>query len=118
MSVSSSAFIGYTVTIKKDLESDDFDKFYDFLQLHPEYETYKKNSVNLIIDGMGGEYVRIIYLDEYINDTWCDGQDYFRLRKPFVPLKIYDALNEVYRAFCNKDLEFIEIDYALWYHCT
>ena len=41
MSVDCTGYIGYTVTLKRDLDSDDFDFFNDFDDEHKEYSMWE-----------------------------------------------------------------------------
>ena len=119
MSVDCTEYVGYTVTLKRDLNSDDFDFFNDFDDEHEEYSMweYKKptEKVRLIIDGMCGEFARLIYVDYKIEDCFVDGKDYFELRNAPIPDDVYVELNQAYRLMYDKDLDKSLIEYALWF---
>lgn len=118
MSVSSEQYIGYTVNLKTDLKSEDFDFFEDFTTKHPEYDYYKGNGkVLLIEDGMSGTYARLIYIDKHIANSWNDEEDYIVLNNSIVPDEIYTELNKPYKIMYGKDLDKNLIEYALWWHC-
>jgi hypothetical protein len=116
MSVSCEAYIGYTVTLKTNLDSDDFDFFNDFMEVHAEYNQYKcKDKVLLVVDGMCGEYARLVFVDYKLDDCWCEGKDYFVLRDSPIPDDIYDELNGAYNKLYGKELNKDQIEYAMWF---
>jgi hypothetical protein len=120
MSVDCTGYIGYTVTLKRDLNSDDFDFFNDFEDEHGEYSQWDfksktKERVRLVIDGMSGDFARLIFVDDTIEDCWMDGKDYFALRSSDVPDDVYNELNKAYKLMYNKDLDKTLIEYALWF---
>lgn len=119
MSVDCTGYVGYTVTLKRDLNRDDFDFFNDFDDEHEEYSMWEFNKptekVRLIIDGMCGEFARLIYVDYKIEDCSIDGKDYFELRNAPIPDDVYDELNRAYRLMYDKDLDKSLIEYALWF---
>ena len=107
MSVSCEAYVGYTVTLAKNLKDADFEFFYEHEIDLPR--------IRLIVDGMCGHYARLIYVDREF-DCWCDDADYFALKSPEVTDEIYEALNECYKSMYGKDLERDRIEYALSFH--
>ncbi len=120
MSVDCTGYVGYTVTLKRDLDSDDFDFFNDFDDEHREYSQwgFKNKSterVRLVIDGMSGDFARLIFVEHKIEDCWIDGKDYFALQSQSVPDNVYDELNKAYKLIYNKDLDKSLIEYALWF---
>ena len=117
MSVSCEAYIGYTVTLKTNLNSDDFDFFLDFKEKHSEYNLYDcKGKVQLVVDGMNGDYARLVFVDEHIKECWIEGKDYFSLKSPqIIPDNVYAELDKAYSLMYQKDLDEIKIDYALWF---
>ena len=74
-----------------------------------------KGKVVLITDGMCGEYARLIFVDEKINECWIEGKDYFLLRNQTVPNDVYDELNKAYNLMYWKELDKDSIEYALWF---
>lgn len=119
MSVSCEGFVGYTVTLKTNLNSDDFEFFNDFSEAHSEYNQYDcKGKVLLVVDGMCGEYARFVFVDERIKECWIEGKDYFSLKSPTIPDNVYDELNKAYKLMYNKDLDKSLIEYALWFLFT
>lgn len=119
MSVSSEQYIGYTVNLKTDLKSDDFDFFDDFTTKYPVYDYYydDKGKVLLIVDGMSGTYARLIFIEKCITDSWNDEEDYIVLNNSVVPEDVYKELNRAYKTMYDKDLDKNLIEYALWWHC-
>jgi hypothetical protein len=120
MSVDCTGYIGYTVTLKRDLDSDDFDFFNDFDDEHSEYSQWEfkkkdKERTRLVVDGMSGDFARLIYVEHKIEDCWVDGKDYFPLRGDHIPEDVYNELNKAYRLMYDKDLDKSLIEYALWF---
>ena len=119
VSVDCTGYVGYTVTLKRDLNSDDFDFFNDFEDEHKEYSMWEHKKptekVRLVIDGMSGDFARLIFVDEKIEDCWIDGKDYFALRSQAVPDDVYEQLNKAYKLMYSKDLDKSLIEYALWF---
>ena len=119
MSVRCEAFIGYTVTLKTNLKSDDWELIEEFEEKHNEYDFYnyreREGKVLLVVDGMNGLYARFVYVDEHIEECWIDGKDYFPLRSQSVPNDIYEKINKAYRDMYGKDLDKGLIEYALWF---
>lgn len=118
MSVTCSQFIGYTYTTKTNLKSDDFDVFKKFLKEHPEYELRNKTTpVSLVVDGMNGEYARLIYVDLYIPDIYDNDTepDYFSLNsKTTLDEKILAVFEAC--SLLEEEVSREMIDYAVWYH--
>lgn len=116
MSVDCEGYIGYTVTLKEDLTSDDFDFFNDFSEEHGEYNQYhSKGKVLFVVDGMSGSFARLVFVDEHIKECWIEGKDYFSLKSPPIPDNVYDELNKAYKLMYDKELDKSSIEYALWF---
>ena len=119
MSVDCTGYIGYTVTLKRDLDSDDFDFFTDFDDEHKEYSMWEHRkpteNVRLVIDGMSGDFARFVYVEHKIEDCFIDGKDYFKLNGADIPEEVYAELNKAYRLMYNKELDKSLIEYALWF---
>lgn len=117
MSVDCRAFIGYTVTLKEYLNSNDFDLFEDFQEHHSEYNQYDcKGKVLFVVDGMCGDYARFVFVDECIEECWIEGKDYFPLKsQSTAPDTVYEELNKAYKSLYDKELDKALIEYALWF---
>lgn len=116
MSVSCEAYVGYTVTLKTDLRSEDFEFFDEFLESHGEYNQYDcKGKVLLVTDGMNGDYARLVFVDEHIKESWVEGNDYYPLRSVILPDNVYEELNKAYKAMYEKELDRKTVEYALWF---
>ena len=118
MSVDCTGYIGYTVTLKENLNSDDFDFFNDFDDEHGEYSQWEfknkaKERVRLVVDGMSGDFARLIFVEDKIEDCWINGKDYFALRSGDIPDNVYDELNKAYQLMYGKELDKSLIEYAL-----
>lgn len=127
MSVNCEMFIGWTIKlIEGDVTNQDFDFFDNLGETNPNFEVFKgkysqytddDTKVKLIVDGMSGEYVRLIYVIKNRNIWDFDGENaYDKLSNEEVPEDIYNELNECYKQIYNKDLEKDKVEYALWYH--
>lgn len=117
MSVSCKGYIGYAVNLKNSLNSDDFRFFEEFEEKHSEYNQYDcKGKVRLIVDGMDAQYAKLIYVEEYIEECWIEGRDYFSLKGHDVPDCIYNELNKAYKILYNKELDRNTVDYSLFFH--
>lgn len=119
MSVDCRGYVGYTVTLKRDLNSDDFDFFDDFENEHKEYSMWEHKKptekVRLVIDGMRGDFARLVCVEHKIEDCWIDGKDYFSLKSQTIPDDVYGQLNKAYKLMYGKDLDKSLIEYALWF---
>ena len=116
MSVSCEAYIGYTVTLKRNLTGEDFDFFSEFSETHGEYNQYDcKGKVLLVVDGMCGEYARLVFVDEHIEECWIEGKDYFILRNHAIPANVYEELSKAYKFLYGEELDKELIEYALWF---
>ena len=127
MSVRCEMFLGWTVKlIEGDVTSEDFEFFDELEEREPDFQAFKGKyseftddgtKVKLVVDGMNGLYVRLIYV--YKNKSvysFGDEIDYEKLSNEQVPDDIYNELNECYKKIYNKDLEKDKVEYALWYH--
>lgn len=117
MSTDITAYIGYTVTLKTDLNADDFDFFESFLEAHGEYNLFDcEGKVLLAVDSMSGEYARFVFVDEHIRDYWAEEKEYYALRNSStVPDDVYEELNKAYKAMYDKELDKALVKYALWF---
>ena len=123
MSVDCEAFIGYSITLKKDLSHDDFRFFNDFTEKYPQYDYYnhslkRENRVILITDGMNGLYSRLVYVEKHIDECWMTEKYYFPLKSDTVPKDVFIKLNEAYGLMYGKDVSKDLIEYALFFHAT
>lgn len=122
MSVSCEEFIGYTLTIKKNLSHEDFDMLNKFLEQHPEYDSYNKdNKFVLVIDGMNGCYARFIYIDKRSNIEFSDdeGTDFLTMPVTEVRPAVYDMMNKAYQQLlCDETVQLDSklIGYTIWRH--
>lgn len=125
MSVECNKIKGFTVELpikNNSLNSDNFHKYYEFLDENPEYEfngfASKPNKVYLITDGMAEEYVRIVYAEHTGTgyDYNEDEEQYYSLKQKELSEDVYDKLNEAYLKLMGENLPREIIDYALWYY--
>ena len=112
MSVDCELYIGYTVNLKNDLKCEDFDFFHNF----DEYDEFNcQGKVTLLVDGMNGDYARIIFVDKKINDIW-ECEDYYKFSNGNVPDDVYNEMNKLYKAMYEKELDKELIEYGLTVH--
>ena len=121
MSVDCELFIGYTVNLKNDLKREDFD-FFDKCQIEhkikDQFDDLKNGEVYLVVDGMNGQYARLINLTAHKDNLWsADGKaDYEILNDGIIPKEVYEKLNDVYKKMYNEDLNIDRIEFASWLH--
>ena len=80
-----------------------------------EFKSNTKERVRLVVDGMSGDFARLVFVEHKIEDCWVNGEDYFALRSQAVPDDVYEQLNKEYKLMYNKDLDKSLIEYALWF---
>ena len=125
MSVDTERIIGFTITLKEDLTHEDFEFFENVEKKHKEFayrEKYsqfgmKPNQVALVVDGMNGNYARLVYV-ENVKEVYgaYDEEPYTLLRPTEIPEEIYNVLNIAYQKIYEMPLDKKLIEYALWYH--
>lgn len=125
MSVDIERIIGFTVKLKEDLSHNDFEFFENVEEKHKEFAyggensqfNMKSNAVALVVDGMNGNYARLVYVENVkrVYDAY-DEEPYTLLRPIEVPEDIYNELNMAYQKIYDIPLDKKLIEYALWYH--
>ena len=96
MSVRCEMFLGWTVKlIEGDVTSEDFEFFEELEEIEPDFEAFKGKyseftedgtKVKLVVDGMNGEYVRLIYVHKNKPViSFGDEIDYEKLSNEQVP---------------------------------
>ena len=107
MSVECDMYVGFTVELYNRLDYEFIDKFNDV-----------DRNIQIIDDGMNGDYTRLIYIDKHIKDVESFEQDYIKLKQPDFAVcdDIISKLKERYKEISPKPLEDDEIEYALWFH--
>lgn len=124
MSVTCEQFIGYTLTLKTKLKHEDFEFFHEFISKHPEYDYYNKGNkegqIILVVDGMNGEYARLIFVEKHIyNCNYNEDPCYIKYSSERPSLEIYAALARAYEEMYGTPLEESstnKIEHALWFH--
>ena len=125
MSVSTERIIGFTVTLKKDLKNTDFEFFENIEEKYKEFAyggehcqyRMKPNTVALVVDGMNGDYARLVYVENVkkVYSAYDEGP-YTLLRQTEIPEEVYNELNIAYKKIYEIPLDKKLIEYALWYH--
>ena len=123
MSVESRVLVGLTLEFKRDLEGEDFRKYHDFIDKHPELDEYEYNyedregKLLLIEDGMSGDFVRLIKVDKYI-DGGClgDANEFFELAAPITSFdsELVAQMSALYEEYTGKPATLSDFKYALW----
>jgi hypothetical protein len=123
MSVDCRLFIGLTLEFAKDLRSEDFRKCEEFCNKHPELSEYRfdesniKHKIILVGDGMNGDFLRLIYVDEFFPDGCLSpANDFVELDTPksaFNP-EIVKKMSEIYEEYTGKPCRISDFKYALW----
>lgn len=121
MSVNCKLLVGYTVTLKTNLSDDDYEFYDNAVEKHrikEQWSSLKPNEVYYIVDGMSGEYARIIYLLTHYDLEEDTNQAYTRIDNVDFS-EAYKKLNEVYLKIKkpeDKPLEPSQVELASWLH--
>jgi hypothetical protein len=125
MSVDIEKIKGFTITLKENLTHEDFEFFENVEEKHKEFAYrgkysqfgMKPNQVALVVDGMNGNYARLVYVEKTaeVYDVDYD-ETYIPLKQKEMTEDIYNEMNECYKMIYGKDLDKEKIEYALWYH--
>lgn len=113
MSVDCDMYLGYTVTIRNGMTNEDFDEL-------DKFENAKYNGrdgkIKLVIDGMNGDYARLIYVDRHNKYVYGDENEPYQEIDKKIPEGIYKELNEAYMEIQGVSLDKRLVKYALWWH--
>ena len=110
MSVDCELYVGYTVNLKNNLDYEDFVFFENGLNEYKKFDCEGK--AILLVDGMNGNYAKIIFVDKKICDIWaCD--DYYKLQNGNIPDEVYNEMNKLYTAIYGQELDKRLIEYGL-----
>lgn len=116
MSTSCKGYIGYTVNLKENLSSEDFEFFENVITEHSEYNQFEcQGKTLLVVDGFNGEYARLIFVEEKIEDCWIECKDYFKLHCTEISDDIYKELNTAYNVIYRENLDRSKIEYSVWF---
>ena len=125
MSVDIEKIKGFTITLKENLTHEDFEFFenvekkYKEFAYREKYSQYgmKPNQVALVVDGMNGDYARLVYIEKTAEVYDVDYDEiYIPLKQKEITEEIYNEMNECYKMIYGEDLDKDKIEYALWYH--
>ena len=123
MSVECNRIVGWTVKIQeKELSNDDFDFYNEFTENNKEYDfngfDAEPNKVYFIVDGMNGEYARLVYAESTgTGDDYCyDEIQYLKLAETEVPEHIFNKLNKAYKKLKGEELDKKLIEHAMWHY--
>lgn len=115
MSVEWKAYLGYTVNVKNNISNEDFEIYDAFLNEHPEYNRYDaENRVSLVVDGMNGQYARLIFALKTFDDAW-EG-DYYKIYGQTAFEPVYSQLTEAYHLLTGNLLDPTAVELALWFN--
>ena len=125
MGVDIERIIGFTVKLKEDLSHNDFEFFENVEEKYKEFAyggensqfNMKSNAVALVVDGMNGNYARLVYVENVkrVYDAY-DEDPYTLLRPIEIPEEIYNELNIAYQKIYETPLDKKLIEHSLWYH--
>jgi len=116
MSVSAEIFIGFSVELDYDIR---YDLVEEFCDTFPEYDLYKefyKNTIRFVVDGMCGNYIRMMYITSYIDIGYADGNSHYDVMDVSLPDNIYSEMNDVYFKLFNKTLDKNDISFVSFIH--
>lgn len=124
MSITIEKIKGFTVILKENLLHKDFKFFNSLKDKHKEFnyggEYYdyplKNDKVALIVDGMCGNYARLVYIEKVREVYEYNNKEYLLLKEKEIPSEVYDSLNKAYQMIYNEPLDKTKIEYALWYY--
>ena len=112
MGVSVNKYFGWTIDLKTDLNCNDFDFYYKFIDEHPNLDQWKNcmpNEIKLILDGMSGLFARLVYVLSVSYDVaWVDEDNDIlndTLKENIVPENIFKELNTIYLQLTGQELQ-------------
>lgn len=123
MSVECRVLVGLTLEFKRDLNGEDFRKYHDFIDKHPELDEYeyhyedREGKLLLIEDGMSGDFVRLIKVDKYIDGgSLGDSNEFFELAAPVTSFdpELVTQMSALYEEYTGKPAALSDFKYALW----
>ncbi len=124
MSVDVDKYFGWTIELKKDLESKDFDFYHKIIEKNPNLNQYGKgafpNEIKLVIDGMNGLFARLIYILSVQYDiSWVDEDNHIlneTLKNNVAPENVFNELNEIYIKITGKELQHDQVNLKEWHN--
>lgn len=115
MGIETDIYIGFTIGLELN-EQKDYEFYRKIVDEYPELDKYN-SKVHLVIDGMNGDYARLIFIEKKIDGCYCDELDYFKVNHNIeIPEEIYSELNKYYKVIMGDELSRDKIDYAIWAH--
>lgn len=119
MSVSAEIFIGFAVEIPYEKDRDLID---NFLDSNPEYDLYNdgnyKNNIKFVIDGMCGDYIRLMYILSYSDIGYSDGYSRYDVLNLVCPEEMFEKLNSVYMQIYKDTLKEDQVKLISFVHYT
>lgn len=122
MSVDCRIITGLTIEFAHDLNSFDFKKYHKFVEKYPELDEYtydradREGKLLLIVDGMSGEFCRLVQVDKLIAGNIGEGNEFVELAAPsscFNP-ELIGKMSEIYKEYTKKLATPADFKYATW----
>ena len=128
MSVECRLYVGLTLELKRNLNSADFSRLSGFVEKYPELDEYayhdtdKEGKLLLIGDGMNGDFLRLIYVDKFIDGgSLGDSNEFIELLAPtaIMPARCYDKeliekMADIYEEYTDTRPAISDFRYAIW----
>ena len=122
MSVDCRIITGLTIEFAHDLNSFDFKKYHKFVEKYPELDEYtydradREGKLLLIVDGMSGEFLRLVQVDRLINGNMGDGNEFVELAAPnsSFNLELTNKMREIYKEYTGEYPALSDFKYAMW----
>ena len=123
MGVECRVFVGLTLEFARDLTHEDFRKCDDFTNKYPELDmnNYHLDDIEgkllLIGDGMNGDFLRLIHVDVFSDDSSLgEGNEFRELPAPnyiFDP-EIIEKMSKLYEEYTGEPPKLADFKYAIW----
>ena len=122
MSVDCRIFTGLTIELAHDLNSFDFKKYHKFVEKYPELDEYtydradREGKLLLIVDGMSGEFLRLVHVDKLINGNIGESNEFVELAAPdsCFSLELFKKMCEIYEEYNREPPALSDFKYAMW----
>lgn len=124
MSVRVDKYFGWTVELKNELNSEDFDFYNEFRDSHQNLSQYGKgalpNEIKLVVNGMSGLFARLIYIVSVSYDvSWVEEDNDIlnqSLKEKVIPDNILNELNIVYMQLMGEKLKKEQVALKEWHN--
>lgn len=123
MSVDCRVYVGLTLEFARDLTSKDFDKARELTEKHPELDMYEyhnddiEGKLLLIGDGMNGDFLRLIQVDVFSDDSCLgEGNEFRELAAPVHVFNkdLIEKMSDIYEEYHDHRPALTDFRYAIW----